>query len=294
MTKEQIFALKVQELIRKSGKLDKEAIGRVLILLDDARKDVMDLILDSRTRWQLSYYNVLKVSVERIMRDYQEEYIKEQSKILNEMVKYGIAIVDQPLLEIGFNRIIHGIDTHLIDILQGYSADLITNLTNDALVKINTEIRNALIGLKDPYDAMVAIGTNLDDKSVFSSIAKRAEVITRTEGGRVLQAARQARADEVLKLIPDMQKEWKHSLYAKQPRTGHEEAHGQRVLASEPFLIHWEAGVPDNMKEQLMYPKDPGGSPKNTINCNCYAQDWHPDWDKVINRQYEMDIIKVR
>jgi uncharacterized protein with gpF-like domain len=44
------------------------------------------------------------------------------------------------------------------------------------------------------------------------------------------------------------------------PRIAHILADGQIRQADEPF---------DVGGEELMYPRDPGGTPENTINCHC-------------------------
>jgi len=142
--------------------------------------------------------------------------------------------------------------------MQGFSTDLVKGLTDDANKKISQELTLGLLGQKTPYEVMGAIGRNLKDKSIFKSIAHRAETITRTEAGRVLEAAGQARKEKAAQVVPGLMKQWHYGHTAKNPRLDHMAAHGQIRKVDEPF---------DVGGEKLMYPRDPAGSAANTINC---------------------------
>lgn len=293
MTKQELFAAKVKELLEQSRNMNNDTVANIMLMLDDTEKEIIRLISRSTRSGDIVYLTNLKEQIKRVMDNFNHSATLSLISHNEKMWLSGIESVDIPMQTIGFTRMIPAVDTNVLGILQDYSADLITNLTNDALKQINQEIRSVMLGIKKPYDTMEGIANSLTDKSTFSSIARRAEVITRTEGGRIVQAARQVRAEKAAILLPALQKEWKHSLYVKEPRSGHQEADGYRVSVIESFLIHWEAGMPDEMKESLMYPRDPSGTAKNTINCDCYALDWHPNWDDAVARQNEMDIVAI-
>jgi hypothetical protein len=291
MTKQQIFAAKIKELVRQAQVMEDDAVGRVIALLEDTRKEVIAQITSASTDWQAYQLPRLKAAIEKEIRNFQVMGSNNLASIQTEFWKYGANMVDLPLQAIGFTRLLPSIDPALLGILQDYSADLVTGLTNDAIKKVNGELARALLGQKTPFEAMKAIGMNLDSPSVFRSIAKRAEVITRTEGSRCLEAAHQARREKAAGVIPGLKKVWRHSLYVKNPREGHLDAVGQTVDYDKPFKISPTIG---GVIEDLMWPKDPAGSPENTINCDCYTEDWHENWDTVVEKQGEMAMPDIK
>ncbi len=287
MNKEKIFAAKVNELIKQANNLQDDAVSRVITLLEDARKEVIDRINYASTDWQAYQLPKLKAAIEKEMRNFRFMAHNEIVSVNNEAWGLGVSMCDKPLHAIGFNRLIPSIDPTMLGILQDYSADLITGLSQDATRKINAELTKALLGQQTPFDAMNAIGTNLDSPSVFRSIAKRAEVITRTEGGRIIEAGHQARRESAAKVLPGLKKKWRHGAYVKNPRSGHLAAVDQTVDWDKPFLVASEIG---DVEEELHFPRDPRGSAGNTINCDCSSEDYHENWDDVVNNQGVMEI----
>ena len=106
--------------------------------------------------------------------------------------------------------------------------------------------------------------------------AARAETITRTECGRVLEMASQARMTAAAEVVPGLQKQWRHGTVTRMPRAMHLAADGQIRDVDKPFNVGGE---------ELMYPRDPAGSAGNTINCGCYSVPYHPDWGKPTEKE---------
>ena len=104
----------------------------------------------------------------------------------------------------------------------------------------------------------------------FPTAFHRAEAILRTEMGRVSSIANQLTLEQVDHTNPGMQKQWSSILDAR-VRPAHREAHGQLVGVRESFTV---AG------ESLRYPRDPGASASNVVNCRCVALPWNPEWEK--------------
>jgi uncharacterized protein with gpF-like domain len=147
-------------------------------------------------------------------------------------------------------------------------------LGKDAAQKIVNELTLGLMGHKTPFEVIQAVGKNLKDPSIFKSIAARAETIVRTECGRVLKAAAQARLDKAGEVVPGLKKMWKHGGSAM-PRPAHLAADGQIREANQPFNVGGE---------ELMYPQDPAGSPGNTINCSCYSVPYKEEWQEAAKK----------
>ena len=265
--KEIAFDRKVKELVAQAQSIEDDAVRKVITLLADARKEVAATV--ASTEWQAYRLPQMKNAIERTLQQFGDRYGVDLREAQRSFWEEGINMVDAPIREIGVYAAFPAIDQTVLSILQGYGADLVKGLEKDAALKITNEITLGLMGQKTPFEVMQAVGANLKDKSIFTSIAARAETITRTEAGRVLEAASQARLTEAAKLIPGLQKQWFHGTSARYPRPSHLEAAGQIRNADEPF---------DVGGEQLMYPRDPAGSPGNTINCGCYSVPYHPDW----------------
>ena len=271
--KERAFQRKVKELIKKSGNMENAAVRRAIKLLSTARKEVAATV--ASTEWQVYHLPELKAAIDRTMREFGMLYGIDLRDAQMEFWNHGIDMVDLPIRTVGIYAVIPEIDMAALGIMQDFSADLVTNLGKDASRKITQEMSMGIIGQKSPYDVMQAVGRNLKDKSIFKSIAARAETITKNECGRVLEMASQARRERAAEVVPGLGKEWKHGR-SKIPRLSHLAADGQKRKANEDFDI---GGV------ALSYPRDPRGSAKDTINCNCYTIPWHPDWDAAVKLQ---------
>jgi hypothetical protein len=91
----------------------------------------------------------------------------------------------------------------------------------------------------------------------------------RTEIGRAYSVAGQERMGEVRQYLPGLKKRWLKSgkLHG---RLEHIAADGQVREVDEPFDIGGE---------KLMYPRDPNGSAKNTINCGCESISHMDHWE---------------
>ncbi len=270
MTKEKLFQKKVKELVAKAQNLEEAQVKRAIIMLNNARKEVAATI--AVTDWQAYHLPQLKNAIERAMNEFGDKYNINLRNAQKEFWDLGVDFTDLPLREIGIWQAIPSIDTTILGIMQDYTSDLVKGLSRDAVRQIQNEISMGLMGQKTPYDVMKGIGANLKDPSIFKSIAARAETITRTEAGRVLEAANQSRREKAAEVIPGLKKQWLHGETAKVPRITHIAANGQIRDVNEPFMVGGEA---------LIYPRDPAGSAKNTINCGCYSLPYHDDWNRA-------------
>ena len=254
--KEKEFERKVKALIEEADRLKDDAVKRVMRMLERARKEVAAEV--ASTEWEIYRQRELQTAVKGALTAFGDQYGVQIRADQREFWEHGIDMVDQPLKTVGIKQAMPMIDNRVLSILQDYSSDLVTNLSADAVKKINNEIAMSLMGQKTPYEAMQAIGRSLTEKGIFKTIMDRAEAITRTEGGRVLSAASQKRKEAAATVVPGLQKEWRHSHIARVPRLSHLAAEGQRVDVDQPFRVGGE---------KLMYPRDPAGSAANTIRC---------------------------
>lgn len=267
-SKELLFQKKVKSLIAQADRLQGDAVKRTISLLNDARKEVISQV--AATEWEMYHLPQRKAAIERALQEFASQYEIDLHDSQKELWAIGKDLVDAPIRQVGIGIAIPEIDVTALAILQDYSSDLVSGLTGDAIKKINQELTMGMMGAKQPHEVMKAVGMNLNDKSIFRSIAHRAETIVRTESGRVFEAANQARRESAAQVIPGLKKQWKHNHSAKMPRISHLAADGQIREIDEPFDVDGE---------QLMYPRDPAGSAANTINCNCYSIPYHENWE---------------
>lgn len=109
------------------------------------------------------------------------------------------------------------------------------------------------------------IKDGLSEKEIAELIRKssptlannRAQLIARTETHTAANVAAQATAKAS---GVQLEREWVANMGSERTRVSHREADGQRVGMNEPFIVD---GVP------LMYPGDPEGPARLTINCRC-------------------------
>jgi len=241
-------------------------VERVMALLDTARKEIASRV--AVTEWDAYHLPRMTDAVDDAMITFQKRYAMNQNEALANMYQAGVDAVDWPLAEIGIRYATPELSATALEILQGFSTDLISGLTRDAVKKINAELTLGILGQKPMYEVMQAIGRNLDDKGVYKSIASRAETITRTEMARVNSTAREARNQATAKAAGGKwMKKWISSGKAH-PRPRHAALDGKTVPVDEDFT----GGIP--------YPHAPGLPAKETVNCGCTHVLWMEDWEQ--------------
>ena len=252
--RETAYAEKMQELIDKVENLNDEEVKRTLALLESLRKEVASTVIDSE--WKAYSLPQMKEAIDRAAAKMQLQYRELLDSGSVNFWHAGIDQVDWPLNYVGIRVTAPEIARSTLEILQGFSADLITNLSADAAAKINAQITMGILGGKSPWDVMQGVGRNLNDPGVFRSIAVRAETITRTEMARVNSMAREARQEAVVEANPKERwlKKWISS-GKFHPRPHHAALNGTTVGFDKKF----PGGIP--------YPHAPGLPASEAINC---------------------------
>lgn len=259
----------VERLIAQAERMGDREVVKAIRLLQEARRRIAESV--AVTEWDLYHLPRLKSAVDDVMSEFAARYSTELINDELHFWNFGQTMVDKTLAAAGISMILPAIDPALLTAMQGYSDHLVVSLGRDAAAKIYNEFAMGLMGEKSPYDVMRAVGRNLKEPGIFKSIAARAETITRQECGRILAAASQARMEKAAEAVEGLQKIWRHGV-SKVPRMTHIAAIGQARPVNEPFTVGGEA---------LMYPRDPAGSPGNTINCSCYTVPYMEGWSKA-------------
>ncbi len=255
------FDDKVKDLIAGTNRLADDEVKRVQKLLKRTQEQIASRLV--ATPWQAHRVPQIQKAVEKSMDQFAEKYSKTLMDSLSSSWEFGLGMVE--------DAGITAIPQSTLEILQGYSADRITNMTGDVISKINDEIAVGITSGQTLQEVMQKIGNNLTDPGVFRSIAGRAETIARTEIATVQSNAREARAQEVMRLNPEMkyEKQWFHS--NKSPahsRMNHRRIDKVIVPIDKDFS---KSGgrQPVPKGHGLPYPHAPGLPAKEVINCGC-------------------------
>ena len=274
--------------------LEDEAVKRAMRLLQDALAEINSRVITA-DGWRLENLQNLQRQVDDIMRNFMAQYGAEFASIQSQAWAIGVDSVDQPLKVSGLFLNPARLNPSIVAVLQGFSADLIRNITDQTRTTINATIAQSMLGRLSPFDAQKRltqiIGAH-DRLRDLTGISARAEAQFRTEVGRVYSIATQARQEQIAETAPDIRKAWAHKGSGLQPRSGHLAAHGQTVRVDEFFLVSPKFGKP---AEELMYPRDPRGSAENTINCGCRSVTWREGYGDVLPRTTaRVDALKQR
>lgn len=265
---EQKYNKQLAELTAKVGKLSDAEVDRVMALLGNAIAEIDDAV--STTEWQAYRLKQLKDAVEQAITSFSQQYQAGADDALKNIWLAGIDAVDIPLATVGIRMMASELNREALEIMQGYTMDLIKNVSADALKRITGEITMGILGQKSPWEVMQAIGRTLNEQGIMHGIARRAETITRTEMSRVHSAAREGRLQQVVANNPDLpwMKKW-ISAAEPFPRPKHAALNGKMVPVGENF----PGGFP--------YPHAPGLSAGETINCKCTHVLTLADWEDV-------------
>lgn len=246
-----------------------EAMRKILAALQQQTMD--ELGRASLTGWDQYRLKQLLDAIERRIADYETAAGQEIARQVREMWDLGQQSVYQPLNENGIYTGF-GLSRSTLEAMEDFSYHKISGVANAAWDKIKTELTLGLLGGKTPQQVAEAIGTNLKDPGVFSSIDARAEVITKTEMGRVFSEAAEQRRQQAAQYVDGLMKIWDHAGHPRQARLSHLAVHGQMVPVDEPFKLRDKNGY------QLMYPHDPNADISEVINCGCDAVTWKDTW----------------
>lgn len=268
MSDQSDFAAKVQELITQSKDLTLDARNKIMEMLDAVRKEIIARLADiDPASFSAAQLNIVKQQIDSLMKTFANQATAVIDDFQSRAFSLGAQTASSPLQLVGLESSSLGqISESSLKIAQAYTADLVQGLSADAAAKLNGAITRAFLGGQSLTDIISQVGRALSDgqgfTGIFSQIGKRAVDVTTNEVLRVQSIAGQARMEDAAARHADLKKQWHHLSIARVPRPGHVAADGQVVAVSDAFLVEGE---------ELMYPRDPNGSPENTINCHCVS-----------------------
>ncbi|MFZ2053614.1 MAG: phage minor head protein [Candidatus Aminicenantales bacterium] len=248
----------IKRILKDKDRAIRTGAESMLDLLEELRRQtVNELGKAALTEWKTYHLNQMLSEIESQIRSYTSKARAEAGGLLDESWNLGKTLVDAPLNQLGVSTGF-ALSKTLLDTLKDFTFHKIEGLSESAWDKIRGELTLGVMGGKTPQEVAAAIGKNLDDPSIFGSIARRAEVITKTEMGRVFSTAAEKRMEDAAEYVDGLEKQWRHVGHPMKPRPSHLAADGQHVPVDEPFNI---GGV------LMMYPRDPAAPIEETINC---------------------------
>lgn len=248
----------IKRIIKEKNAAIRYGAAAMRDIIDNLRVQVQtELGMAAAGSWDAYYLKRLLNSLEYQFDNFSLKAKKEAEGLVEDIWGMGQSLVDAPLKVAGIYTGFH-ISTSGLDVMKDYTNNYLEGLFGDAWTKVRGEISLGMMGAKTPAEVAAAIGKNLKSKSIFSSIAERAEVIARTEMGTAFSRATQYRMHQAAQYVPDLEKQWRHAGHPKQPRPSHLAAHGQHVPVKDAFTV---GGI------KMMHPRDPAAPVSETIRC---------------------------
>lgn len=260
----QAYAEQLDALTRASEALTPEAEKRIRALLDDANKEILaDLARTDPKSYTAARLHALKAQVDRVMAQFAQQASSDVEKLEEQVYQQSAQGIDATVAAgTGTLAVQPVIDRAALQVIQGYTSDLIGGLTRNASARINAAVQRAYLGGMDLAQLTNQIGTARYGEwtGLFGQTGEHTLNVALNEIRRTQSVASFARIRDLAPMHPKMGKGWRHIPVARVPRISHILANGQVVAPESPFIVGGE---------ELMYPRDPAGSAENTINCSC-------------------------
>jgi len=215
------------------------------------------------------------------------------------------------------------ISPEILATLSSVKDNVILGLAERMGDRINSQIRQTAVGLQPASQAIRNIERLLrTSDQVRPGLRRRigfgiqAETIVRTETMRVFSNAQQSASEQIATTIPDLRKRWLTS--PRNTRRGHKEAEDRYapggqigpIKISETFRVSEFSRIGNTkfitvtkggsrvimldtrqprrggriITDRMLFPRDPGASPANVINCTCTVIDVLPDLEDATDR----------
>jgi len=262
------YQRKLREILRQVDHLEEGSIKQVMAFLREARERIASSLASS-TGFDAIHLQAIKREIETVVGELQSKYSAYFDKQLVKAWQTGTDIVELPLRQVGIDvgSSLAAVSREQLEVLRGFSADLVKDIAQTGLKRINSEIQLGILGQKSVNEVMKGVGRSLTSPGVFQNITSRAEVVTRTELNRVVNMATGQRVVALGRELPGLRKYWDHTTDSR-TRASHESVGietnpdfgGKPVPFDQDFLVggEWASG-----------PHDPRLSAAETIQCRC-------------------------
>lgn len=238
-------------------------------LLQEADRLILAILAAAPSDYQLWYLPQLRAEIARVLGALGSDIAAAVDAGQVEAWRAGAAMVDSVAAAAGLRMVLPTIDVQQLTAMRSFLTEKMKDVATDVLTSVNNQLGLVVIGAQTPFDAMKAIS-----KALKSATLKRAMTITRTELARAYSTANQIRMEQTAEVVPGMKKRWVKS-GKREPRVTHVAINGQEQPVDKPFVLEGGAVT-------MMYPHDPKGPARHTINCGCVAVPVVPGWKRTI------------
>ncbi len=263
MAKRRAVTREIRNSLKQIQNLENLSAKEFLKVVDEWRERVILTIIEVGDLNPITS-DVIKAKVVELNDQFKLKFESQLTENQRRLFVKGIQIVDNALKSGDIQTAIPFLSENKLELLKKYGAEHITNLTDTARNRIAQEVDLAVLGQKSQTDLLNAIGRNLKDPSVFGTIAKRAEVILKTEVNRINQIAAADRLKQSATQVKDLRKQWIHS-HVGIPRPGHFDLDRVVVYADEKFELEGA----DGRLYLVDGPMDPILPVGEVVNCKC-------------------------
>ena len=290
-TPKQQYIKQLNNVAARHGKLEDETIRRMLAMLKELRRDIADLVLQTKDfeRFRLQH---LKQNIGTLIGQFEQSLGSNVRTAMGQAAEFGSLSVAEPMAALGFK-----IETAAwfrpvpaqVNVALDYSAELIHNIVEPMRASINKQLQLALLGQKKPLDAMREITKILGVEArtgvwkkvpdPVSGIAARAEADVRTEMQRMFNLSNHSQQMAVAEMVPGVTKRWVATGDLRTRRShllAHIKYKNNPIPIDQPFILSPTKGKNRGRQFKLMYPLDPNGPPELVINCRCKMATIHP------------------
>lgn len=263
-TKKEIDA-GIAEALKKAQDAENAGAREFVAAINELRRRIVLAVTETG---KLDTYTGMsvKATIADIVANYDERLVGILTDNQRRLFLRGLRVIDAAAQGADIHVAVPYLNEKLLDQAKTFGAELVTNLTDDGRGKIAQQIDLAVMGQSPLEATLKAIGTNLEDTSIFGTIAKRAATIYRTEVNRMQNLAAVKRMEQMHHQVPDLQKRWLHS-HIGIPRPNHLLMDGVTIPANEQFKLMGR----DGEIYMIDGPHDPELPPEEVINCRCVA-----------------------
>ena len=287
----------VKRLIQQSNDLELDALKRIYEILNRAGiRCIERLSIASLEGWDVTHLPRILDAITQVIAEFRSQYINQLAALQREGFDLGIAWVDQLANIQAKGNISAQIQLSALPelsrlqlaIWQGYSSQLIVNISEELRKNIDTILTMGITGEKSPYEIIKELGKlptfrQMAEKQepyrriVGTPLEKawtRAEYITRTELNRISSYAEKARQDQLVEKFPGAKKYWLQT-NMHNPRPNHSRVEnetnprkgGTPIPIGTKFKLIGKNGV----TYEIDSPHAPGLPAGEVVNCGCHT-----------------------
>lgn len=285
------YTAKLNALAARYGSMEDETARAILRMLRETRAQINDQILSAGTPAGQYQLTALQANISRLISEFEQRAEAELRGAIAGAYRFGGLSAVEPLQALGFTQAFYSPSAAQVNILQGFSADLIQDLTAGMKRDVDRQIRMAALGQITPFEAMKNVTTIFGKdvpkmgKLVTTGVRAKAEMDVRTELQRAFNLSGHSQMTDTASRIEGLLKRWIATGDGR-TRRGHLEIHQKTARNPIPVgekykLTDWrftkKSGWRAKSHAELMYPLDPTAPPEYTVNCRCGEAVVHPE-----------------